>query len=72
LFKGSAFDEIKKDAKLAYDNAAYYFKQGNNEGTVQAVTRNVQQTMDEIAIIDRGGTSSIFGKDKAAAMENLK
>mgnify|MGYP007013962685 CR=1 FL=1 len=72
MFKGSAFDEIKKDARLAYNNAAYYFKQGNNEGTVQAATRNVQQTMDEIAIIDRGGTSSIYGTNKAAAMENLK
>lgn len=40
-------------------------------GTMEALTNNINNTMDQIKSINETGTSSIFGDDKQAALDNL-
>lgn len=40
-------------------------------GTMEALTNNINNTMDQIKSINKTGTSSIFGDDKQAALDNL-
>lgn len=72
-FKRKIIDGIKDDD--IFGNAmsnTELFKKVLENGTIEAGTKNLNTTMAEIAKINAGGVSDIFGKDKAAAMENLE
>lgn len=72
-FKRKIIDDIKDDD--IFGNAmsnTELFKKVLENGTIEAGTKNLNTTMAEIAKINAGGVSDIFGKDKAAAMENLE
>lgn len=72
-FKRKIIDGIKDDD--IFGNAmsnTELFKKVLENGTIEAGTKNLNTTMAEIAKINAGGVSDIFGKDKASAMENLE
>lgn len=72
-FKRKIIDGIKDDD--IFENAmsnTELFKKVLENGTIEAGTRNLNTTIAGIAKINAGGVSDIFGKDKAAAMENLE
>lgn len=72
-FKRKIIDGIKDDD--IFGNAmsnTELFKKVLENGTIEAGTKNLNTTMAEIAKINAGGVSDIFGEDKAAAMENLE
>ena len=75
-FKKKVIDEIEDDdilgnafAKLT-DFSSYYKPNGN--GVIETLTRQVNETIDQINQINGGGTSTVYGDNKAQAMEDLK
>lgn len=75
-FKKEVIDKIKDDDFLGQAKArvqdffSYYDDQGN--GIIQQLTEHVNRTRQEAEIIENGGTSSIYGKNQAQALEDLK
>ena len=75
-FKKEVIDKIKDDDFLGQARArvqdffSYYDDQGN--GIIQKLTEHVNRTREEAEIIENGGTSSIYGKNQAQALEDLK
>ena len=75
-FKKKVIDGIKDDdilgnalAKLT-DFSSYYKPDG--KGVIETLTRQVNETIDQINQINGGGTSTVYGNNKAQAMEDLK
>ena len=75
-FKKKVIDDIEDDdilgnalAKLT-DFSSYY--KPNGQGVIETLTRQINDTIDQINQINGGGTSTIYGDDKAQAMEDLK
>jgi hypothetical protein len=48
-----------------------YFDPSQGEGLMTQTAGHLQQVMDEIAVMQSGGTSDIYGYNMAAAMEDL-
>lgn len=75
-FKKKVIDGIKDDDILGNalanltDFSSYY--KPNGEGVIETLTRQVNETIDQINQINGGGTSTIYGDNKAQAMEDLK
>ena len=75
-FKKEVIDKIKDDDFLGQARArvqdffSYYDDQGN--GIIQQLTEHVNRTREQAEIIENGGTSSIYGKNQAQALEDLK
>ena len=77
-FKKTVIDKINDDsedylgqakARLA-DFSSYYTAAG--DGIIQQLTEHVNKTRKELEIIETGGESSIYGKNEAQALEDLK
>lgn len=75
-FKKKVIDGIEDDdilgnalAKLT-DFSSYYKPDG--KGVIETLTRQVNETIDQINQINGGGASTIYGNNKAQAMEDLK
>jgi len=75
-FKRKVIDGIKDDdilgntkSKLA-DFSSYY-KQ-DSTGEVQALTKQVNNTLEQLKQIDKTGWADFYGDDKAQALEDLK
>ena len=75
-FKRRIIDGIKDDdivgvakARLK-DLSSYYKKDGT--GSIQEGTKHVNEIMRELEIMNKGGTSSVYGDDRARALEDLQ
>lgn len=75
-FKRKVIDGIKDDdilgnalSKLT-DFSSYY--KPNGKGVIETLTKQVNETIDQINQINGGGMSTVYGDDKAKAMEDLK
>ena len=75
-FRKKVIDQIKDDdyvgqatARLA-DFDSYYKPDGG--GIIQELTEHVNRTREEAEIIQNGGTSQIYGRNEAQALEDLK
>lgn len=71
-FKREVIDGVDSDD--IFGNAladADLFSEILQNGTMEALTNNINNTMDQIKSINETGTSSIFGDDKQAALDNL-
>ena len=75
-FKKKIIDDIDDDDILSnamakmLDFDSYYKDSG--KGAVQALTKQVNDTLDQLHQIDETGTSSVYGDNKAQAMEDLQ
>lgn len=75
-FKRKVIDGIKEEDILGnaksklLDFSSYY--KGKGKGTVEVLTKQINETMEQINQINKGGTSTVYGDDKAKAMEDLK
>ena len=75
-FKKKIIDDIDDDDILGnamakmLDFDSYYKDSG--KGVVQALTKQVNDTLDQLHQIDETGTSSVYGDNKAQAMEDLQ
>ena len=75
-FKKKIIDDIKEDdilgnaqAKLL-DFSMYYDE--NGKGVIQSLSKQLNDTLAELAVIDSGQTSKVYGDDKNKALEDLK
>lgn len=75
-FKKKVIDGIKEDdilgnalSKLT-DFSSYYKSDGT--GVIETLTKQVNETIDQINQINGGGFSSVYGDDKSKAMEDLQ
>ena len=75
-FRSKVIDEVKDDDYLGQAKArlqdfySYYKEDGG--GIIQELTEHVNKTRREAEIIENGGTSAIYGKNQAQALEDLK
>ena len=65
------FDSIFADATQNQRDLASYFKVGSI-GSIQTLTNKLWDAKAAIDQIDKGGTSAIYGDNKALAMEHLQ
>lgn len=64
-------DNLLGGARAAVANfGTYYNSQGT--GDVQKLMQQVNATRRQAEIIEKGGTSSVYGRDQATALEDLK
>lgn len=77
-FKRKVIDGIKDDDILGNAKAdlkdleSYFNTNGTGIGPVQALTNQVEKTLEELAEMENGGTSDVYGDNKAQALEDLK
>ncbi len=77
-FKRKVIDGIKDDNILGNAKAdlkdleSYFNTNGTGIGPVQALTNQVEKTLEELAEMENGGTSDVYGDNKAQALEDLK
>lgn len=72
-FKREVIDGIDSDDIFGNAKAdAELFNTLMGNQTTEALTHNINTTMDQIDSINKTGTSSIYGNDKNAALENLE
>lgn len=75
-FKRRVIDNIKDtdilgNAKAKLSNFHSYYK-GDGTGVIQKNTTHVNNIIDELKIMERGGRSSIYGDNQTKALEDLK
>ena len=72
-FKRKVIDGIKDDDLFGNAKAdTELFENLLTNGTIEAGTSNINETLAEIDKMNRGEESSIYGTDKQAAMDNLE
>lgn len=77
-FKHKVIDGIKDDDILGNAKAdlkdleSYFNTNDTGIGPVQALTNQVEKTLEELAEMENGGTSDVYGDNKAQALEDLK
>ena len=72
-FKRKVIDGVKDDDLFGNAKAdTELFENLLTNGTIEAGTNNINETIAEIGKINRGKESSIYGTDKQAAMDNLE
>ena len=75
-FKKKIIDDIKEDDILGnaqarlLDFSMYYDESG--KGVIQSLSKQLNDTLAELAVIDSGQTSKVYGDDKNKALEDLK
>ena len=75
-FKKKIIDDIKEDDILGnaqarlLDFSMYYDE--NGKGVIQSLSKQLNDTLAELAVIDSGQTSKVYGDDKNKALEDLK
>lgn len=75
-FKKKVIDDIDEDDILGnamakmLDFSSYY--KDNGKGVVEVLTRQVNDTLEQLRQIDETGTSSVYGDNKSQAMEDLQ
>lgn len=75
-FKKKIIDEIEDDDILGnamarlVDFSSYY--KDDNTGIVQALRKQVDNTLTELNQMDNGGWSNVYGDNRTAALEDLK
>lgn len=65
-------DDILGNAGAALNNLNVYSDPTTGEGTVSATSDHVNDILNELALMDAGQESSIYGTDRAKAIEDLK
>jgi len=76
-FKRKVIDQIHKDDILGNTKAtledffAYYDKNNSSKGLIPSLTDQIYSTMDQINQINSGGTSTVYGDNKAQALQDL-
>lgn len=75
-FKGKVILDLDDDdyigkAKLAMERFSNYY-QSDGSGIVQDLTQHVREITEQVRQIEATGTSSIYGDNEAAAMEDLR
>ena len=65
-------DDILGNAGAALNNLNVYSDPTTGEGTVSATSNHVNDILNELALMDAGQESSIYGTDRAKAIEDLK
>ena len=65
-------DDILGNAGAALNNLNVYSDPTTGEGTVSATSSHVNDILSELALMDAGQESSIYGTDRAKAIEDLK
>lgn len=75
-FKKKVIDQIKDDDILGNAMAQlkdfYSYYKENGKGVIDGLTNQVNDTIKQLNDINAGGTSSVYGDNKAAALEDLK
>lgn len=71
VIDGLKDDDLLGNTKLTMENMQIYFDPSQGEGLMTQTASHLQQVMDEIAVMQSGGTSDIYGDNMAAAMEDL-
>ena len=75
-FRAKVIDDVKDDDYLGKAKARlqdfYSYYQEDGSGIIQELTEHVNKTRHEAEIIENGGTSAIYGKNQAQALEDLK
>ena len=72
-FKRKVIDGVKDDDLFGNAKAdTELFENLLTNGTIEAGTNNINETIAEIGKINRGEKSSIYGTDKQAAIDNLE
>ena len=75
-FKKRIINDIKEDDILGnaqarlLDFSMYYDE--NGKGVIQSLSKQLNDTLAELAVIDSGQTSKVYGDDKNKALEDLK
>lgn len=75
-FRKKVIDKIKDDdilgntKALLKDFSSYYKKGG--KGVITGLTNQVNDTLEQLYSIDRTGTSSVYGDNRAAALKDLQ
>ena len=73
VIEGLDDDDILGNAKAYLEDwQALFNTNGTGIGPIQALTDQINAIQNELAIIDSGGTSSVYGNDRAAALEDLE
>lgn len=77
-FKRKVIDGIKDDDILGIaksklkDYTSYFNTEGTGIGSVQKLTDQINDTMEQIQQIDNNGWADVYGDNKAQAMEDLQ
>lgn len=73
VIEGLDDDDIFGNAKAYLEDWKVLFNtNGTGIGPIQALTDQIDAIQNELAIIDSGGTSSVYGTNRAAALEDLE
>ena len=72
IIKDTDFSRIFKDAKKDVDDIFSYFNVNGSKGSIQKLTEQLWDTKAQIDSINATGTSSIYGDNKAQAMQDLQ
>ena len=75
-FKKKIIDDVKDDDILGNATAklidfSSYYKE-NDTGAVQALRKQIDDTLTQLGIMDEGKTSRVYGNNRARALEDLK
>lgn len=71
VLDGFSDDNLVGQVRETFANLQSFFK-GNGTGTVDVLTTKVNDIMKEISIMNNGGESTVYGDNKARAMEDLQ
>lgn len=73
VVKGIKDDDILGNAQSKLkDYTSYFDTNGHGTGPIQKLTEQINDTMDQIEQIDKGGWADVYGDNKAQAMEDLQ
>ena len=64
-------DDVLRNAQLNLENFGLYYKDNDN-GIIQAGTRQVNNILAELKAMDETGQSQVYGDNRAKALEELK
>lgn len=64
-------DDVLRNAQLNLENFGLYYKDNEN-GIIQAGTRQVNNILAELKAMDETGQSQVYGDNRAKALEELK
>ena len=71
IIDGIEDDDILGNAMARLVDFSSYYKE-DNTGIVQALTKQVNDILSELNVLNRGGVSSIYGDNKNALLEDLE
>jgi hypothetical protein len=73
VIDGISDEDIVGNAKSSLDDLiSYWNTAGTGTGPIQSLTSQLENTLYELKMIDKNGSSTVYGTNKSQALEDLK